>query len=149
MKTPDQLTQQEYRGRGYHVIKVESWGFHPKMHRTDFLGIYDYLAFNDAGEMIAIQTTTRAHASDRRKKMLRSNSFAWWTVGGRRSLLSTWYKERGRWKLQEEELTLENWQRYQDEEKERNSKIDTSRPLFKELFPDGLPAERQSDVSSV
>lgn len=135
--TPDQLTREEYSSRGYHVIKVEGWGMYPDIHRTDFLGIYDYLAFNDAGEMIAIQTTTKANALARRKKMLSKKSFSWWTQGGRRSIINGWYKKHGRWALQEEELTMKDWQKHQDKEAEKNSHIDTTSALYKELFPNG------------
>lgn len=135
----DKLTQQEYRDRGYHVIKVETWGLHPRPHRADFLGIYDYLAFNDDGEMIAIQTTTKSELSRRRKKMLSDKSFSWWTKGGRRSILHGWYKEKGKWKLHEEELTMDDWNKFQAKKKEIESQIDENSPLFKELFPDGMP----------
>lgn len=135
--TPDQLTREEYSSRGYHIVKVEGWGFYPDIHRTDFLGIYDYLAFNDAGEMIAIQTTTKGNALARRKKMLSRQSFSWWTQGGRRSILHGWYKKSGKWVLQEEELTMEDWNKWQAAEKEKNSHIDTESALYKELFPNG------------
>lgn len=139
-KTPDNLTQAEYRGRGYHVIKVEQWGMHPELHRTDFLGIFDYLVFNDAGEMIAIQTTTKHNMSERRKKMLSSVAFSWWTKGGRRAILHGWEcinKQRGIWKLHEEELTMDDWNTFQAKKKEIESTVDKKSPLYRELFPNG------------
>lgn len=136
--TPDKLTQERYRGLGYHVIKVEMWGLYPEPHRADFLGIYDYLAFNDDGEMIAIQTTTKPNVSTRRKKMLSAKTFSWWTKAGRRSVLHGWYKEKGRWKLYEEELTLRQWEDFQAVAKKEQSTINKNSPLFKELFPNGL-----------
>lgn len=114
-------------------MKVETWGVYPKLHRQDFLGIFDYLAFNDAGEMIAIQTTTKPNVSTRRKKMLMASSFAKWTRGGRKSLLHGWYKERGQWRCHEEELTLKDWEAFQKKEKERE--IDTNTDFYKSLFP--------------
>lgn len=135
--TPDTLTQEEYRKRGYHIVKVEGWGLYPHIHRTDFLGIYDYLAFNDKGEMIAIQTTTKHNANARRKKMLSKKSFANWTRGGRRSMLHGWFKKSGRWALEETELTLKDFEQWQAIEAEKNSHIDTSTELYKELFPNG------------
>lgn len=142
-KTPDSLTKELYRDKGFHVIKVELWGLHPEPHRTDFLGIYDYLAFDNNDEAIfAIQTTTKQNMSARRRKMLDSKSFEWWTHGHRRSILHGWEcinKQRGLWKLHEEELTLKDWEKYQAAKKERESQIDENSPLFKELFPNGLP----------
>jgi len=61
--TPDSLTKAHYTALGYTIVKVEGWGLYPEIQRTDFLGIYDYLAFNDAGEIIAIQTTTKHNMS--------------------------------------------------------------------------------------
>lgn len=139
-KTPDSLTQEHYRALGYHVIKVEQWGLHPSPHRVDFLGIYDYLVFNDAGEMIAVQTTTKHNANARRKKMLSDKSFEWWTQGGRRSILNGWEcisKPRGIWKLHETELTLEDWKTFQTEKKAKEDVLDTNSALYKELFPNG------------
>lgn len=136
--TPDKLTQENYRGKGYHVVKVEMWGLYPEPHRADFLGIYDYLAFNDAGEMFAIQTTTKHNVSARRKKMLSAQSFSWWTKGGRRSILHGWYKENGRWKLYEEELTILDWENFQRQKKQEASVINKNSSLYKELFPNGL-----------
>lgn len=113
-ETPDSLTKAEFTKRGYRIVKVEKWGLHPHIHREDFLGIYDYMAFNDSDDFIfCIQTTTRAHLSDRRKKMLSHTSFDWWTKGRRRSLLHGWYKKNGRWALQEEELTMDDWREFQ------------------------------------
>lgn len=140
-KTPDILTQTEYRSRGYHVIKVEQWGLHPAPHRVDFLGIFDYLAFNDAGEMIAIQTTTKHNMAARRKKMLDSVSFSWWTRGGRRAILNGWEFKGNRWHLHEMELTIHDWNEAQRKKKEIESQVDENSPLFKELFPNGLPAK--------
>lgn len=135
--TPDTLTQAEYRGRGYHVIKVEQWGLHPHPHRVDFLGIFDYLAFNNAGEMIAIQTTTKTNVSARRKKMLNDISFEWWTQGGRRSIIHGWYKKSGKWALHEEELTLAHWHEFQAKKRKEESIVHKNTALYKELFPDG------------
>lgn len=141
MKTPDYLTQAEYRAKGFHVIKVEQWGLHPEPHRVDFLGIYDYLAFDDADTAIfAIQTTTKHNMNARRKKMLSDKSFAWWTRGHRRSLLHGWEcvnKARGIWVLHEVELTMDDWNKFQDAKKEMESHINTESPLYKELFPNG------------
>jgi|GEM_PF-4017499 len=137
-KTPDSLTQEAYRAKGYHVIKVEQWGLHPAPHRVDFLSIFDYLAFNDAGDMIAIQTTTKHNASARRKKMLGKPSFSWWTKGGRRSLLHGWEcinKARGIWKLHETELTMEDWESFQAAKRAEEQIVNKDSPLYKELFP--------------
>lgn len=144
--TPDNLTKEVCAKRGYHVVKVESWGIYPKLHRSDFLGIYDYLAFNDAGEMLAIQTTTKANVSARRKKMLHAKSFSWWTKGGRRSILHGWYKKSGRWLLHEEELTMDDWQKFQDAETKKNSVIDKNSSFFKELFPNGLNEDQEAKL---
>lgn len=136
--TPDQLTQRYYHERGYHIVKVESWKVHPELRRADFLGIYDYLAFNDTDPCLyAIQTTTKAHHPDRRRKMLKSRSFSWWTKGTRRSILLTWYKEKGKWMPKEEELTMDDWNKYQAELAEEMNKIDTESELYKMLFPEG------------
>ncbi len=111
---------------------------YPEIHRKDFLGIYDYLAFDDDDkEMFAIQTTTKGNMGARRKKMLAKATFAWWTKGRRKSILHGWYQERGKWKVMEEELTMNDWNKWQAEEKERNSHIDTNSALYKQLFPNG------------
>jgi len=149
MLTPDQLTKRYYHERGYRIVKVEGWGFHPKIHRIDFLGIYDFIAMTDE-ELIAVQTTTKSNHSSRRHKMLRSQTFAWWTKpkAHRRSMLLTWYKERGKWKPREEELTMEDWEKYQADIQERNSHIDTNSDLYKTLFPNrghDLPPEKHQD----
>lgn len=140
-KTPDSLTQKEYRDKGYHVIKVEQWGLHPAPHRVDFLGIYDYLAFNNEDAAIfAIQTTTKGNMNARRKKMLNDKSFEWWTQGHRRSLLHGWEcvsKARGIWKLHEVELTMDDWNTFQAKKKAEESVIDKESELYKQLFPNG------------
>lgn len=139
-KTPDTLTKEHYRNLGFHITKVEQWGLHPEPHRIDFLGIFDYLAFNDSGDIIAIQTTTKHNMNARRKKMLSKPSFSWWTKGGRRSVLHGWEcisKQRGIWKLHSIELTLEDWENFQKQKKAEESVLDTESPLYKELFPNG------------
>ena len=143
--TPDQLTQRYYHERGYHITKVEGWGFYPDIHRTDFLGIYDFLAFND-DEIIAVQTTTKSNRSSRWHKMLKSKSFAWWTKGkGRRSVLLTWYKEKGKWMPKYEELTMKDWDAYQQKLQEEMNKIDTESDLYKMLFPEGTAVPTTTD----
>lgn len=124
---------------------------HPSIHRVDFLGIYDFLALNDE-ETIAVQTTSKSNHSSRRHKMLHSKSFSWWTKprAHRRSILVTWYKEKGLWKPREEELTMADWEKYQADEKERLSHIDTTTPLYKTLFPNGhlSTKEHQDDADA-
>lgn len=134
--SPDKLTQRYYQERGYHITKVEGWGFYPDIHRTDFLGIYDFLAFNDH-EIIAVQTTTKPNRSSRFKKMMKSRSFASWTKGNRRSALLTWAKVKGKWQPFYEELTMEHWNKYQAELAEEMNKVDTDSELYKMLFPEG------------
>ena len=139
-QTPDNLTQNHYRDLGYHCIKVEKWGLHPEPHREDFLGIYDYLAFNDDGEMIAIQTTTKHNMEARRKKMLAKTTFSWWTKGGRRSILHGWYRRKGKngkevggWLLEEKEFTMKDWTTYRTEQEAKNA-LDKTSPLYRELI---------------
>lgn len=113
---------------------------YPEIHREDFLGIYDYLAFNDAGEMLAIQTTTKHNMEARRRKMLNKKTFEWWTKGGRRSVLHGWYrkknankKEVGLWLLVEKELTMKDWTTFQTEKEAKNT-LDKTSPLYRELI---------------
>lgn len=136
--TTDQLTRKYYADLGYHVAKVESWKVHPELRRADFLGIYDYLAFNDE-ETIAVQTTSKTNRSSHWHKMLKASSFSRWTQlkAKRRSELITWEKVRGRWVPTIEKLVMEDWQKYQAKISEQNNKIDTESPLYKMLFPDG------------
>jgi len=135
--TPDNLTRQYFIDKGYHVSKVEGWRIQPNIRRADFLGIYDYLAFNEEEE-IAIQTTTKANISTRRKKMLTAKTFEWWTSGKtRRSLLHGWYKESGMWCVKEEELTMEDWHKRQKEIRQEEQFVDVNSPLYKELMGDG------------
>lgn len=135
--TPDQLTRKYYSERGFHITKVEGWKIHPELRRCDFLGIYDFLAFNDKC-IIAVQTTTKTNRTSRRHKMLQSKGFSWWTSGeNRRSALLTWHKERGKWMPTDEELTMDHWNEYQKKMQEENSKIDTESELYKMLFPAG------------
>lgn len=143
-KTPDSLTQAYYREKGFHVIKVESWGLYPDIHRADFLGIYDYLAFDDSDTFLfAIQTTTKHNMNARRKKMLANISFGWWTHGRRRSILHGWEctnQARGTWVLHEEELMLSDWEKVQAEKKRRETTLNTNTDLYKQLFPNGHEA---------
>lgn len=145
--TPDQLTREYYSNLGYSVTKVEGWKIYPELRRCDFLGIYDYLAFNDH-EILAIQTTTKSNMSSRRKKMLTAKSFARWTKGNRRSILIVWHKERGRWKETVEELYMKNWDAMQAKIAEENNKVDTDSDLYKMLFPNGtaVPTTKDKDA---
>lgn len=122
-------------------MKVETWGMHPSPHRSDFLGIYDYMAFNDdTDDMYCIQTTTKHNMAARRKKMLSSITFSWWTKRNRRSILHGWEcisKARGIWKLHEEELTLVDWEKFQSKKKAEESVINKNSDLYRSLFPNG------------
>ena len=133
-RTPDQLTKEYYIERGYHCTKVEGWNVQPVIRRKDFLGIYDYMAFNDAGEMIAIQTTTKQHMPERRRKMLAKKTFTWWTQGGRRSVLQGWYKKNNKWVVKEEELTMKDWEEYQAAEKKKIDDVPPDPELHKMLY---------------
>jgi len=136
-KEPDKRTRQMYNDLGYHVVKVEAFLYIPGMaqqHRRDFLGIFDYLAFNNK-EIIGIQTTTKNNMGARRKKMLSSKSFSWWTNGGRRSILHGWFKNKSnRWDVEEEELTMDEWTAFQERtRKECKDANHKESALYKEL----------------
>ena len=139
--TPDNLTKRDFKERGYHITKAEHYVYIPNKSikiKRDFLGIYDYIAFNDE-ETICIQTTTKHNSLARRKKMLGSQAFKWWTApkAKRRSILQGWYMEKGRWKVQEEELTLNDWQLFQAELSKNDEELEklSSEELTQRLFP--------------
>ncbi len=137
-KEPDRRTRQLYNERGYHVVKSEAYVYIPgitQQHRRDFLGIFDYLAFNDE-EIVGIQTTTKHNMNDRRKKMLSRKSFAWWTSGKhRRAILHGWYKNSSnRWDVVEDELTMEDWYAMQEKIEHDAAAVDpTKTALYGEL----------------
>lgn len=139
--TPDNLTKRDFQERGYHIVKAEQYVYIPGrtvQHKKDFLGIYDYIAFNDE-DTIAIQTTVKGEFSRRRKKMLSSQSFKNWTSANakRRSILQGWYKEKGLWYTREEELTIKDWEEHQKELRKGDAELEklSKDELYQRLFP--------------
>ena len=126
--TPDQLTKRDFHDRGYRIVKVEHYLYIPGQtvqKRRDLLGIYDFIAMGK-DDTIAVQTTSKTNFSSRRNKMLSSQSFTWWTSekAKRRSILQGWYKENGKWRAKEEELTMQKWHTYQKELREKDSELE-------------------------
>ena len=126
--TPDQLTKRNFHDRGYRIVKVEHYLYIPGQtvqKKRDFLSIYDFIAMGEE-DTIAVQTTSKANFSSRRKKMLSSQTFAWWTSekAKRRSILQGWYKENGKWYVKEEELTMQEWHAYQKEMQTKNPELE-------------------------
>jgi len=99
------------------------------------MGLFDYLAMNEF-EVIGVQATSRSHHSDHRRKMLKSKLFPKWIGPNRRVELQTW--KIGDWpyegKDKTEELTIEDWHKYQAQMKAEENTLDKTSPLYRELI---------------
>ena len=105
--SPTQRTLQELRKRGLTAAVVERWNPHAKI-RQDLFGFIDVLAVGDDG-VIAVQTTSNDHVSDRLKKVLAHDNYKPVTAAGIKVYVHGWMKSRstGRWTLREIDCSKE------------------------------------------
>jgi len=138
-KSNDRWTKDHFLECGFHWTAGEKFIYIGEAGyvKRDFLSIYDHIfwgqckkedpdGFFTVGEWydFAVQTTSRGQFSTRRKKMLGSKTFPWWTEHpGKRSFLQVWDKPNGRRRYKIEELTMEDWEEFN---KPVKSKLDTT-----------------------
>lgn len=99
--TPTTETIKKLKRDGYTVAIVEKWNAFAKI-RQDLFGFIDVLAIRK-GEILGIQTTSRANVNARIKKSLASPHLKTWLLAGGRFEVWGWSKKgkRGQRKLWE------------------------------------------------
>ena len=90
------------REEGYFVWHCETWCAFTKR-KKDLLGFADLLALRSK-RTVAVQTTSRANLSARRKKILNAESYKHWKEAGNEVLLHGWFKKANRWQVKTEAL---------------------------------------------
>lgn len=98
--SPTQLTLKHLRKLGFPLVQVtEHWN--PFAHvRQDLFGIVDVLAVSDT-QIVAVQTTSASHVSNRVRKVEDSPATPVLRKAGIRLLVHGWRKVNGRWTLRE------------------------------------------------
>lgn len=91
-----------FREQGYLVATVEHYNSFTRR-KHDLFGCVDLLAIGN-GETIAIQTTSKANLSSRKKKIEEAEAYPEMLRSGWRIVLHGWFKEKNRWQLKEVEL---------------------------------------------
>lgn len=98
--SPDVNSRKKLKEEGWLVEKVEYFNFITKR-KKDLFGFIDLLALKD-GETLAVQATSKAHISDRVKKIesdeLHEQLSAVREAGWRIEVWG-WYKDKNRWKV--------------------------------------------------
>lgn len=82
---------------------VEHWNGWAKI-RQDLFGFIDVLCLGD-DEIIGVQTTTKSNMNARIKKISDHENVAAVRKSGMRILVHGWYKEKGRWKFNEVDIS--------------------------------------------
>ena len=94
----NQKTIDLLRERGYSAVqKVETFNSFTKRYK-DLFGVWDYLAVGN-GETIAVQVTSRAHISERAKKIAESEHLAACRDAGWQLEIHGWDKYKNRWRV--------------------------------------------------
>jgi hypothetical protein len=100
MKTSLSVLSKKYlEKKGYTVEKTEHFNFFAKK-RFDLLGVGDLIALNGK-ENLLVQTTSRDHLSERRKKANESEKLKLWLSAGGSFILHGWDKYKNRWRVKE------------------------------------------------
>lgn len=96
------------RKLGYMVAVTEHWNQFARI-RQDLFGFADLLAVDvDNKRTIAVQTTSAANFSARRKKITENENAAAWLAAGNSIVIHGWKKNKSnRWECREETLTIE------------------------------------------
>jgi hypothetical protein len=106
------LSLDNLRDQGYIVDVVERWvpsGSGGQQVRRDLFGILDLVAIRDA-ETLGVQTTTKANAAARARKIARSDHFDALTQAGWRIVVHGWWQPNGpgtRYRVEEFDVTGE------------------------------------------
>lgn len=91
-----------YRELGYLVATVEHYNSFTKR-KHDLFGCIDLLCIGN-GETIAIQVTSKANLSARKRKIEEAEAYPEMLRSGWRIVLHGWYKDKNRWHCKEVEL---------------------------------------------
>ncbi len=117
-KRPTQRSMEYLRDRGHTVQVVEKWVSIATMPgggiRRDLFGCIDVVAMVD-GKIVGIQCGATSGHSGHKKKCMAEPRLIEWLQCGARFLIMSWEKQgpKGkakRWKLREEELTLQDFE---------------------------------------
>lgn len=101
-----QLTLKEMRGRGYELVDVVEKRVPRCFVTKDLWGIADVVCVGGpADEIVAVQTTTSPNLAARRSKILDSDAIQVLRRVGIRFLLHAWRKRKGRYVLNEVDLS--------------------------------------------
>ena len=102
-KSPTQLSLELMRARGYTCQVVEHWNPFARI-RQDLFGFIDVLCLGD-GEIIGVQTTSRAHISTRAAKIKEHENLLPVLDAGIRIIVHGWAKNKSnRWEVKESEI---------------------------------------------
>lgn len=102
--SPTQRSLKQLRERGLVCEVVEHWNQWSRR-RQDLFGVFDILGIGP-GLILAVQTTTKANLSARRKKMLAEPNVRSWLEAGGKIELHGWFKQGRRWQVKVEGMTL-------------------------------------------
>lgn len=103
MSSPTQRSLAEMRRRGYLADVTERWIPRANV-RRDLFGFGDVLAVGD-DEVVMVQATSRDNVSSRVRKIEQSETVGAVRKGGIRILVHGWFKQRGRWRLREVDVS--------------------------------------------
>jgi hypothetical protein len=90
------------RQEGYDVWVVERF-IRGANKRQDLFGLFDVLAIKP-NEILGVQCCSASGLAAHRRKMQESLYLAKWAAAGGLSVIHSWRKVKGRWKLKVEEL---------------------------------------------
>lgn len=101
MDSPTKRSLKAMRDKGYTCQVVEKWNPFAKI-RQDLFGFIDIVCIRE-GETVGVQTTTKAHMGDRRKKILAHANYDIVKLAGWNIMIHGWVKnKKNRYELTEE-----------------------------------------------